>query len=114
MLRALIRPDQIFYCFADCGVCEGYCPVARQEPTFSPRRIVMAAAQGNLTALLSGDDIWRCRSCGRCSYHCPAAVDFLSLIRELREQALALKTEAVARQGATSKDGIKGDGREAA
>lgn len=92
MPTVLVQPNQVFYCFSDCGVCLAQCPVTRQDPTFSPRRLVMQALLGATEELLAGPDIWRCLSCGRCSYHCPAGVDFLSLIRELRAEALRRKT----------------------
>ena len=93
MPRATLKPHQVFYCFSDCGVCESHCPVAERDPSFSPRRIVMKALLGDVESLLTGQEIWRCRSCGKCAWHCPAAVDFLGLIRELREEALDLKAQ---------------------
>ncbi len=88
MPTTLIKPNQVFYCFSDCGVCQGQCPVTRRDPSFSPRRIVMQSVLGQAGPLLAGPDIWRCLSCGQCSHHCPAGVDFLALIRELRAEAL--------------------------
>ncbi|MFH0811112.1 MAG: 4Fe-4S dicluster domain-containing protein [Pseudomonadota bacterium] len=87
----LIQPNQVFYCFSDCGVCEGLCPVAGHDAGFSPRRIVMRSVMGAIAPLIEGPEIWRCLSCGSCSYHCPAKVDFLGLIRELRAKALAAR-----------------------
>ena len=84
----LVQPGQVFYCFTDCGVCLSQCPVTAQDPGFSPRRIVMQTLLGVVDELLAGPDIWRCLSCGQCSYHCPAGVDFLALIREMRAVAL--------------------------
>jgi heterodisulfide reductase subunit C len=89
---------QVFYCFSDCGVCEGVCPVSRRDASFSPRRIVMKSVLGGASELARGPEIWRCLSCGACSYHCPAKVDFLALIRELR--ALAIEAKCAAKAGA--------------
>jgi len=93
MPRAIAERDRVFYCFSDCGVCLTVCPVTAADPSFSPRKIVMQSVLGATGALLGGEDIWRCLSCGQCSYRCPANVDFLSLIRELREEAIASRTE---------------------
>jgi heterodisulfide reductase subunit C len=98
----LIKPNQVFYCFSDCGVCLTQCPIALRDPGFSPRRIVMQTVLGSAAELLEGADIWRCLSCGKCSYHCPAGIDFLGLIRELRQQALEQK--AVARRSQKGSD----------
>jgi heterodisulfide reductase subunit C len=91
MPDSLIQPRQVFYCFSDCGVCVSQCPISRCDSAFSPRRIVMQSLLGATQGLLEGEEIWRCLSCGKCSYHCPAAVDFLALICELRAKALKVR-----------------------
>jgi Fe-S oxidoreductase/nitrate reductase gamma subunit len=85
-----------------CGRCDDNCPAAISGKPLSPRRIIqdiqeqMTTARkskgqegnGATTPLLgnavSADDMWACTSCMACVEHCPAAVEPLDKIIDMR------------------------------
>jgi Fe-S oxidoreductase len=85
---------QTYYCL-DCGVCTGSCPVARYQPTFSPRLIVEKALLGLGDELLKDRELWSCLTCSRCFQRCPTSINFPEFMRLLREEAMQAGTKPV-------------------
>lgn len=72
----------------DCGKCTSVCSVAAIDTRFSPRGIVQLVTGSPRDEVLASRDIWQCRACGRCTVRCPQNVEFSSLVRDLRVEAL--------------------------
>jgi len=88
--RDLLKVIQGFrgYQCLDCGKCTAVCSVAEIDTRFSPRGIVQLVTGEPRDDVLASGDIWQCRACGRCTVRCPQNVEFSSLIRELRVEAI--------------------------
>ena len=82
-LAALARDSRSWACY-DCGKCTATCPIARVGGHYSPRRQVLAALAGDREALVAGDALLKCLTCGLCQERCPAQVAYTDLVRELR------------------------------
>lgn len=89
------RIDQIVantraYSCLDCGKCTAACPVSRYDPDFSPRMIVYNALWGRDTELLKNGQLWSCLTCSLCEERCQSGVQYVELIKLLREEAHAI------------------------
>ena len=71
------------YCF-QCGLCDSVCPWNRVRQ-FSIRKIIREATFG-LTEI-DGEDIWRCKTFGRCPQQCPRGVKQIEVGVSLRRVA---------------------------
>jgi Fe-S oxidoreductase len=67
----------------ECGKCSAVCPLTRENPGFSPRRIVLSANRQQSP----GKAIWACLTCLRCDSVCPLDIHYADLLRELRVRA---------------------------
>jgi heterodisulfide reductase subunit D len=85
-LRAAVRQARAWACY-DCGKCTASCPVARGGGSLSPRRQVLSAARGDTADLLECEDLFSCLTCRQCSQRCPAQVDYITLVMNLRAVA---------------------------
>ena len=85
-LAMQITQKQSNFCM-ECGVCTGSCPVARELPGFSPRKMIKRALMDQDGSLLESHEIWSCLSCALCSSRCPVGIDFPEFIRLNRENA---------------------------
>ncbi len=85
-MEPLARDTRAWACY-DCGKCTASCPVARIGGRLSPRRHVAAAIAGDFNGAPEG--LAACLTCALCSSRCPAEVDYLELVRGLRERAFA-------------------------
>jgi len=85
-LATQITQKQSDFCM-ECGVCTGSCPVSRELPEFSPRRMIKRAMMDPDGGLLEGHEIWACLSCAVCSSRCPVGIDFPEFIRSQRVDA---------------------------
>ena len=89
-----------------CGRCEESCPVSLSGSTYSPRSFIQSLRQAMLTSLMSpngkdgsellGEAIptelpWACTTCGACQVGCPAFVNPVDEVIDLRRY-LALTT----------------------
>jgi heterodisulfide reductase subunit C len=54
-----------------CGACASDCPVALNDPTFNPNRLVGEFCAGRIEELLEGGEFWRCLECHTCLEMCP-------------------------------------------
>jgi Fe-S oxidoreductase len=71
----------------DCGKCTSLCPVARYNRSYSPRRMILRAAQSREDGLLKDSSLWDCLTCKLCEERCPSQVDYVGLMQKLRTVA---------------------------
>jgi coenzyme F420-reducing hydrogenase delta subunit/Fe-S oxidoreductase len=94
----LIEDTGAFDC-VECGKCTTVCPVAKYDPDFAPRTIVLKSMEGQIDELSKGKAIWTCVTCEQCNSMCPYKVDYSGFIRGLRTEAAALDNVPVCSQG---------------
>jgi Fe-S oxidoreductase len=87
------------YDCVECGKCTTVCPVAKLDPNFAPRVIVVKALEGMEGGLAQNMDIWRCTTCSMCSQMCPYKVDYTEFIRGLRSESVLDGFEPTCSQG---------------
>jgi Fe-S oxidoreductase len=75
--------EQCAICY-QCGTCTSSCPSGR-ELYRGPRRIVRLILAGEVDAVLSSDDLWRCTECGTCTSVCRMDIDVAGVLHELRQ-----------------------------
>ena len=85
-LDSAIQATKTYYCL-ECGKCTSLCPVARHDPSFSPRAIVEMALLGLEDELVFNRSLFSCLTCYTCSQKCPADVDFPIFVRRARAVA---------------------------
>jgi heterodisulfide reductase subunit D len=83
----------------ECGKCTSVCPVARFDPNFAPRVIVLRALEGVSDSLSKDRDIWSCITCEMCNSMCPYKVDYSGFIQGMRSEAIRLGNEPECSQG---------------
>ncbi|MEM2839040.1 MAG: hydrogenase iron-sulfur subunit [Thermoplasmata archaeon] len=83
----------------ECGKCTTVCPVARFDPEFAPRKIVLRSMEGMVENLATDKDIWSCSTCEVCNSMCPYKVDYSGFIQGMRAQARSLGNFPVCSQG---------------
>ncbi len=79
------------YDCVECGKCTSICPMARIDPSFAPRLLVVKTQEGegyNL-GVETDSDLWKCLTCEICSGMCPYQVFFSDFVRRLRNIARA-------------------------
>lgn len=84
--QPIIQRTHAYLC-VDCGKCTGSCPLAREDPEYSPRRIVERMIYGDAATVVADPQLWSCMTCGLCSTRCPSNVDFSRFITEMRAEA---------------------------
>jgi len=94
----LIEDTGAFDC-VECGKCTTVCPVAKHNPDFAPRTIVLKATEGQAEAIATGGDIWTCITCEQCNSMCPYEVDYSGFIRGLRVEAVKMGNTPACSQG---------------
>jgi heterodisulfide reductase subunit C len=67
-----------------CGTCTSSCPSGR-ELYRGPRRIVRLILAGEVEAVLTSDDLWRCTECGTCTEVCRMDIDVAGVLHKLRQ-----------------------------
>lgn len=72
------------YACQDCGKCTSSCPLALSGKDFSPRAMVTALIEGDITSETVKENIWSCLTCGVCYNRCPSEVNFPELIQKVR------------------------------
>jgi len=83
-MEKAIKETHAYRCL-DCGKCTAVCPLARLNPTYSPRLTVERALWGG--DLAHDRFLWSCLTCGACSERCQSDVAYAEFIRHLRTQA---------------------------
>ena len=88
-VKQLIEDTGAFDC-VECGKCTTVCPVAKWDPEFAPRTIVLRSMEGIVDNIARDTDIWTCTTCEQCNAMCPYKVDYSGFIRGMREEASEL------------------------
>ena len=94
----LIEDTGAFDC-VECGKCTTVCPVAKYDPEFAPRTIVLKATEGQADSIVASKDIWTCITCEQCNSMCPYKVDYSGFIRGLRTEAAGTDATPACSQG---------------
>lgn len=71
----------------DCGKCTGVCPIARVDPTYSPRATIERVLAGRPEDLINNDHLWSCLTCRLCTTRCPSGVDYPAFVVAARAEA---------------------------
>jgi len=85
-LEDIVQETKTYYCL-ECGKCTSVCPVARYDPSFSPRRMIETALLGFGDELLLDRELFSCLTCYTCQQKCPSDIDFPVFVRKARNLA---------------------------
>ncbi|OGS42382.1 MAG: hypothetical protein A3K67_04640 [Euryarchaeota archaeon RBG_16_62_10] len=97
-VKQLIEDTGAFDC-VECGKCTTVCPVAKFDPNFAPRTIVLRSMEGIVDNIAKDRDVWTCTTCEQCNAMCPYKVDYSGFIRGMREEAVELGADLLCSQG---------------
>lgn len=97
-VKELIADTGAFDC-VECGKCTTVCPVAKIDPNFAPRTVVLKAMEGIVDNIAKDRDIWTCNTCEQCNAMCPYKVDYSGFIRGMREEAVEFGAAPLCSQG---------------
>jgi Fe-S oxidoreductase/coenzyme F420-reducing hydrogenase delta subunit len=97
-VKQLIEDTGAFDC-VECGKCTTVCPIAKFDPSFAPRTIVLRSMEGIVDNIANDKDIWTCITCEQCNSMCPYKVDYSGFIRGMREEATDLGATPLCSQG---------------
>ncbi len=93
-IEKIIEDAGAFDC-VECGKCTSLCPVAKINPNFAPRLIVVKAQSGMEDEVKADKDIWSCVTCEICNDMCPYEVDFSGFIQRMRGEAVDMGNSPV-------------------
>jgi len=82
-LEDIIRETKTYYCL-ECTKCTSICPVAKYDPSYSPRTIIEGALLGHGNEVIHDKKIFSCLGCYACSLRCPVDVDYPSFMQKMR------------------------------
>ena len=85
-LEDIIQKTKTYYCL-ECGKCTSLCPVARYDPSFSPRQMIENALLGFGDELVSDRELFSCLTCYACQQKCPSDIDFPVFVQQARSLA---------------------------
>lgn len=85
--KAVAGHAEYYRCY-QCSICSGTCPKARVMKGFLPRRMVYNLVTGNAERVITSGDAWNCLTCRECQVKCPMNIDFVNMVRGLREEML--------------------------
>ncbi|HXZ30385.1 MAG TPA: (Fe-S)-binding protein [Dehalococcoidia bacterium] len=85
-LEDIIQQTKTYYCL-ECGKCTSICPVARYDPSFSPRQMIENALLGFGDDLLLDRELFSCLTCYTCQQKCPSDIDFPLFVQKARSLA---------------------------
>ena len=97
-MNQIIEDTGAFDC-VECGKCTTVCPVAKYNPDFAPRTVVLKASEGLVENVQTNRDVWTCVTCEMCNSMCPYKVDYSGFIRGMREEAVKFDNVPVCSQG---------------
>ncbi len=85
-LEDIIQQTKTYYCL-ECGKCTSICPVARYDPSFSPRQMIENALLGFGDQVLFDKELFSCLTCYTCQQKCPSDIDFPVFVQKARSLA---------------------------
>ncbi len=97
-MNQIIEDTGAFDC-VECGKCTTVCPVAKYNPNFAPRTVVLKASEGIVENVSKNRDVWTCVTCEQCNSMCPYKVDYSGFIRSMRTEAVEFDNTPVCSQG---------------
>ncbi len=97
-MNRIIEDTGAFDC-VECGKCTTVCPVAKYNPDFAPRTVVLKASEGIVENVASNRDVWTCVTCEQCNAMCPYKVDYSGFIRGMRAEAVQFDNAPACSQG---------------
>jgi len=97
-MNQIIEDTGAFDC-VECGKCTTVCPVAKYNPNFAPRTVVLKASEGLVENVQTNKDVWTCVTCEQCNSMCPYKVDYSGFIRDMRTAAVDFDNVPVCSQG---------------
>ncbi len=72
----------------ECGSCSTDCKVAQLEEGFQPHELLETILSGDIDAVISSDDIWKCLECGTCTELCPNNFGMMKVFKEAKRLAI--------------------------
>ncbi len=97
-MNRIIEDTGAFDC-VECGKCTTVCPVAKYNPQFAPRTVVLKASEGIVDNVATNKDVWTCVTCEQCNSMCPYKVDYSGFIRGMRAEAVLYDNVPACSQG---------------
>jgi len=97
-MSQIIEDTGAFDC-VECGKCTTVCPVAKYNPNFAPRTVVLKASEGLIENVQTNRDVWTCVTCEQCNSMCPYKVDYSGFIRDMRAEAITFDNIPACSQG---------------
>ena len=85
-LEDILQDTKAYYCL-ECTKCTSICPVAKYDPSYSPRTVIENAVLGLGDESTHDKKLFSCLGCYACSLRCPSDVDFPAFMRKLRSLA---------------------------
>lgn len=85
-LEDIIQKTKTYYCL-ECGKCTSICPVARYDPSFSPRQMIENALLGFGDEMIQDKELFSCLTCYTCQQKCPSEIDFPVFVQQARSLA---------------------------
>jgi heterodisulfide reductase subunit D len=85
-LEEIIQETKTYNCL-ECGKCTSICPVAKYDPSYSPRGMIENALLGFGDELVFNKELFSCLTCYTCQQECPSDVDFPVFVRRARGMA---------------------------
>jgi coenzyme F420-reducing hydrogenase delta subunit/NAD-dependent dihydropyrimidine dehydrogenase PreA subunit len=87
-LEDILQETKAYYCL-ECTKCTSICPVAKYDPSYSPRTLIENAVLGLGDESTHDKKLFSCLGCYACSLRCPSDVDYPAFMRKLRSLAFA-------------------------
>jgi heterodisulfide reductase subunit D len=85
-LEDILQDTKAYYCL-ECSKCTSICPVAKYDPSYSPRSAIEDAMLGWGSGNIHDNKLFSCLGCYACSLRCPTDVDFPAFVRSIRSLA---------------------------
>jgi heterodisulfide reductase subunit D len=85
-LEDILQDTKAYYCL-ECSKCTSICPVAKYDPSYSPRSVIENAMVGLGSENTHDKKLFSCLGCYACSLRCPSDVDYPALMQRMRSLA---------------------------
>jgi Fe-S oxidoreductase/nitrate reductase gamma subunit len=97
-----------------CKRCQDVCPAWATDKPLSPMRIVQQIGQmavseprGDLIAIVTADALWACTTCRACQDICPAEVEHVNKIIEMRRNLVLMRGEFPGQEVVTAMNNLE-------